>query len=148
MTPFELATRFAGVGELRGGEEHPLIQWWLSLCSGFGLHTPDETPWCSAFVNGICWELRLARSKLANARSWLDIGTVVQLADAVVGYDVVVLSRGSVLAAVDDRHAPGHVGFYAGREGTGVVVLAGNQGDKVSLQTFPAERILGIRRVQ
>ena len=52
ITLFELAQRYVGVGELKGGKDHPLIQWWLSLC-GFGMESPDETPWCSAFANGM-----------------------------------------------------------------------------------------------
>jgi len=149
VLPFDLAQRFAGIGELVGGEHHPLIQWWLSLC-GFGLHSPDETPWCSAFVNGICWELRLARSKSAAARSWLDVGQAVSLADAAVGWDIVVLKRGSVLASQpgpEVRSAPGHVGFYAGREGEKVLVLAGNQSNRVNVQAFPVEQLLGVRRI-
>ena len=74
ITPFQLAQRHVGhVFERAGDLDHPLIQWWLSLC-GYDLGVHDEVPWCSAFVNGIAWELRMTRSKSAAARSWLTVG--------------------------------------------------------------------------
>jgi uncharacterized protein (TIGR02594 family) len=152
MTLFELGQRYAEarIQEQPNSQEHPLIQWWLSLCR-MGLHAPDETPWCSAFVNGLCWELRLPRSRSASARSWLTVGQAVLLSQAAIG-DVVVLQRGhgsqpdaSVL------HAPGHVGLYAGRERRGaydvVHVLGGNQGDTISVEPFDVKRVLGVRRL-
>ena len=138
MTALDLAQRYVGVGEL-AGEDHPLIQWWHSLCS-LGNNQPDETPWCSSFVNGVAWELRLPRSKSAAARSWLAVGTVIPLSAAAPGWDVVVLSRGS-------DPASGHVGFYAGQDGTNVHVCGGNQGNAVSVASFPVDRVLGVRRL-
>lgn len=139
LTAFDLAQRFINTAEL-GKKDHPLIQWWLSLC-GFDTDTPDEVPWCSAFVNGIAWMLRLPRSKSALARSWLDVGTPVPLEDALPGSDVVVFWRGSPNAPT------GHVAFYAGRDGKNVLVLGGNQGDRVSIAPYPADRVLGVRRL-
>jgi uncharacterized protein (TIGR02594 family) len=152
MTPFELAQRYAGIGEFAGGKDHPLIQWWLSLC-GLGFESPDETPWCSAFVNGIAWELRLARSKSAAARSWLAVGTPVSFADAAVGFDVVIIKRDAnghdmmSQPGPEVLNAPGHVGFYAGREPGRVLLFAGNQGNRVSLASFSEQAVLGVRRI-
>lgn len=145
MTTFQLASRYIGIRELTKGE-HPLVQWWLSLC-GYDLDTPDETPWCSAFVNGIHWELRLPRTKSARARSWLQIGTPVVWGQERLG-DVVVLRRGDSTAGPDVIDAPGHVGFFAGREDGVVLVLGGNQGNQVSVARFHSNQVLGIRRVQ
>lgn len=145
MTPFDLAQRFVGeVKELPGEQaDHPLIQWWLSLC-GFGFQAHDEVAWCSAFVNGIAWELRLPRSKSAAARSWLDVGHAVGTFDAVPGYDVAVFKRGT-------NPAQGHVGFFAGLEvapgGTVVRLISGNTSNQVTMQTFPLADLLGIRRL-
>lgn len=147
MTPFDLAQRFVGeIKELAGKDDHPFIQWCLSLC-GFGSNEHDETPWCSAFVNVICWMLRVPRSKSALARSWLLIGKPITLAQAEPGYDVVVIKRAGDESGPDVINAPGHVGFFAGRESGEVIMLGGNQGDAVSLARFPVERILGIRRL-
>lgn len=154
VTPFELAQRHVGIKELAGNQHHPLIQWWLSLC-GFSTDTPDEVAWCSAFVNGMAWLCRCVRSKSAAARSWLLIGTPVQLTDARVGWDVVVLKRGSGNQPGPEvtSGAPGHVGFYAGVEvdnatqKVSVLVLGGNQGNAVSIARFPVENVLGVRRL-
>lgn len=141
LTAVDLAQRYVGIKELATAEKnHPLIQWWLSLC-GFSMDTPDEVPWCSAFVNGIAWELRLPRSKSAAARSWLNVGLPVLKRDAVVGFDVVVLWRGTIDAAT------GHVGFFMGWQDGQVQLLGGNQSNGVCIQGFPEERILGIRRL-
>lgn len=110
MTAFDLAQRFVGeVKEVPGVGHHPFVQW-CHLLVGLGADQPDETPWCSSFVNAIAWQLRLPRSKSAAARSWLDIGEEVSPTFASVGYDVVVLKRGT-------QSWQGHVGFYAGAIG-------------------------------
>ena len=150
ITAFSHAQRYVGqVFERDGDLDHPLIQWWLSLC-GFGLDAHDEIPWCSAFVNGIAWDLRLPRSKSAAARSWLTIGRAVPLDRARAAYDVVVLERGSgIQPGADVIEAPGHAGLYAGSEqgGQRVLVLAGNHATGVSVAPFPATRVLGVRRL-
>lgn len=150
ITAYELAQRYVGIRELAGQDDHPLIQWWLSLC-GLGAHEHDETPWCSAFLNGIAWELRLPRSKSAAARSWLAVGRPISsYREAVPGFDVVVLSRGAApQPGPEVLHAPGHVGLFAGMDDKTykVQLLAGNQGNAVSIAPFDPDRILGVRRL-
>lgn len=140
ITAVDLAQRYVGIRELATtGKNHPLIQWWLSLC-GFSMETPDEVPWCSAFINGIAWELRLPRSKSAAARSWLTVGTPVPDKDAIVGCDVVVLKR-------NNNPAQGHVGLFMGWNGASVQLLGGNQDNGVCVLDFPVARMLGVRRL-
>jgi len=147
VTAFQLAERYLGIQELPGDAEHPLIQWWLSLCR-LGFNAVDETPWCSAFVNGIAWELRQSRSYSAAARSWLAVGTPVRLFEGQAAQDVVILSRGpQPQPGPAVTAAPGHVGFFAGVEGGWIRVLGGNQGNAVSIAAFPVERLLGLRRI-
>ena len=109
------------------------------LC-GLGSDQPDEVPWCSSFVNAICWLLRLPRSKSAAARSWLGIGVAVNVFHARPG-DIIVLARGAPPS--------GHVGFYAGFDPVAqtVEVLGGNQSDAVSIAKFKMADVLGVRRV-
>jgi uncharacterized protein (TIGR02594 family) len=146
MTAFELASRYVGIHELASGD-HPLIQWWLSLC-GMPTDVKDETPWCSAFANGIAWELRLPRSKSAAARSWLAVGEVIGLEQARPENDVVILKRGQgQQPGPEVVRAQGHVGFFAGTHGDYVMVLAGNQGDAVSVKPFSVGLVLGVRRL-
>lgn len=147
ITAYDLAKRYVGVFERSDGD-HPLIQFWLSLC-GFSLDAHDEIAWCSAFVNGMAWELGLPRSSSAAARSWLKIGTPIPLAQAEPGFDVVILRRGEgAQPGPEVVAAPGHVGFYGGIVGDAVRVRGGNQANSVSDATFPMSRILGIRRLR
>jgi len=145
-TPFEIAQRLIGLKETFGKKHTPLIVAMAQLDAKWV--EDDETPWCSAFVNFICFLIGVPRSRSLAARSWLLVGTSVPLSDAQRGFDVVVLSRGkapqpgaSVIAA------PGHVGFYAGQTASTVELLGGNQGDGVTLASFPKDRILSIRRL-
>lgn len=142
MTPltnlYQVAARFLGTHEDPApGKNAPLIVWWLSLC---GLpQEPDETAWCSAFVNGVCFIANTARSQSAAARSWLTQGTIVPDIMLAGPGDIVVLQRGP---------APqGHVGFYDHHDATSVWVLGGNQGNAVSVAKFARADVLGIRRL-
>jgi uncharacterized protein (TIGR02594 family) len=148
VTAFDLAQRFVGeVKELPGAAHHPFVQWCHHLV-GLGHDQPDETAWCSSFANGVAWMLRLPRSKSARARSWLAVGTVIPLSFASPGYDVVVLKRGlGAQPGPDVLDAQGHVGFYAGHTESLVHVLGGNQANGVTIQAFPIEQLLGIRRL-
>ena len=139
ITAYDLAQRFVGLKEIPGKQDSPQILAMLKLDDEWP--EDDEVPWCSAFVNYIAWLLRLPRSKSLRARSWLEVGKPVGPGMSRVGFDVVVLSRGLPPA--------GHVGWYAGYEPEGkeVLVLAGNQGDSVSVRAFERSRILGIRRL-
>lgn len=145
-TLFEVAQRFIGIKETAGATSTPMVLAMLRLDASWV--EDDQTAWCSAFVNFVCFILGVARSRSLAARSWLLVGQSIPLTDARVGGDVVVLSRGSgKQPGADVITAPGHVGFYAGQDATNVLLLAGNQGDAVSIAPFPKSRILGIRRL-
>lgn len=135
--------RFLGVvKEVPGDLDHPLIQWWLSLC-GFDLQVHDEVAWCSAAVNGVAWDCNLPRSRSAAARSWLGQGKTISLAEAKQGNDVVIFWRGS------PQSATGHVALFSelSADGKQVHVLGGNQGDCISLAWYPVDRVVGVRRI-
>lgn len=148
VNAFILAQRYVGVREFSGAKDHPLVRWWFSLC-GMGFEQHDEVPWCSAFVNGIAWELSLPRSKSPAARSWLNVGERISLEDARPGWDVVVLSRGILpQPGLDVLAAPGHVGFFAGYADNSLVrILGGNQSDEVTIDTFSGARVLAVQRL-
>ena len=146
ITAFDLAQRFVGVRELPGDKDNPFVMAMLTLDQGWPQH--DEVPWCSAFVNFIAWMLRLPRSKSLGARSWLQVGTPVISSIATPRSDVIVVTRGANPAGPEVINAPGHVGFFAGWDNHGVAILGGNQGNSVGVAVFPAERILGVRRLE
>lgn len=142
-TMYGRAGKFLGVREIEGNEDHPLIQWWHSLCDLEGsLNTPDETAWCSAAMNGIAWDLDLPRSHSKAARSWLSVGTAVEIADAKpCENDLVIFWR------VVPTGWQGHVGIFCGTDGVNVIVRGGNQGDRFCDSRYPVAQILGFRRL-
>src|SRR3990167_7005888 len=99
----------------------------------------------------VAWCARVLRATLAAggydvqgatdmARSFLNIGEPVSRPQE---GDIVVLSRG------DPNSAYGHTGLFVGYDGDGnVQVLGGNTGDRVAIQSYPVDRVLGFRRPQ
>lgn len=142
ITAYQLAERFIGTKEVAGQIHNPQIMAMLTLDQKWP--EGDEVPWCSAFVNYICWLLRLPRSKSLRARSWLDVGTPVSLQSAEQGWDVVVLDR-------PPSPKYGHVGFFCVADFKDiydmVYLLGGNQSNQVSLVPYPIERVIGVRRL-
>lgn len=144
-TAFDIAQRFVGLKETGGTVDNPQILSMLKLDNAWPSH--DEVPWCSAFANYVAWLLRLPRSKDLRARSWLRVGKGITLAKAVPG-DIIVLKRGKGEQPGPEVYdAPGHVGFYAGRQGDLIEVLGGNQSDSVKISRYPAKNLLGVRRL-
>lgn len=148
VTAYDLQKVYLGLQEREGSEHHPLIQWWFELC-GLARETPDEVAWCSAFCQHAPYELGLQRSHSAAARSWLKVGRPVAIEDALKGFDVVVLKRGKGPQPGPEvtSGAPGHVGYFAGLDGLNVLLLGGNQANRVSIAPFPIADILGVRRL-
>jgi uncharacterized protein (TIGR02594 family) len=96
----------------------------------------DEVPWCSSFVNWAMGKAGIKGTNSAAARSWEKWG--VEDKPPKIG-SVAVLSRGS-------NPTLGHVGFFMGYvTGKKVSILGGNQGDCVSIDNFPASRVVTFR---
>ncbi len=150
LAPFSIARRFVGMKELAGAAHNPQIVAMLKLD-----HEPadsDEIPWCSGFANYCAWLAGYQRSKSLRARSWLRVGAPVDNPADIRAGDVVVLMRGGGRQPGPDViAAPGHVGFVAeapGASAARIRVLGGNQGDRVSVKSFPTSRVLGVRRLR
>ena len=143
---FDLAQRYAGIKEVGGSMDNPMILAMHRLDNEWPQN--DEVPWCSALMNYICWLARLPRSKSLMARSWLTVGKGITLEQAEPG-DVIILKRGTgEQPGPEVLKAPGHVGFYAGRFGEFIEVLGGNQSDTVKVSRYPVKRLLGVRRLE
>ncbi len=128
------AWRELGVREVAGARDNPRI---LAMFKDSGHETVvrDEVAWCAAFV-GACLERGGRRgSRSLMARSYLQWG---EDARELRTGSVAVLSRGS-------NPALGHVGFVVGEADDKVLLLGGNQGQEVSVQSFPKSRLLGVR---
>jgi uncharacterized protein (TIGR02594 family) len=141
LTAYAVASRFVGLHEIEGGAHHPLIQYGFLLC-GWHHDTPDEVPWCSAFMVVVAHVLGLSCPYSARARTWLTVGEPTDEPD--VGDTVVILWRGA-----RDDGSSGHVGLFAGFAPDGrVKVLGGNQQDEVNITPFPTRQVLGYRRLE
>lgn len=121
-----------GVAEIPGKDTAPAIRKWLIELKAWW--TDDETPWCATAVAH--W-MRQAGEELPlhwyRARAWLDWG--VPLVRATVGAVVVFAREGG-----------GHVGLVVGQDQRyRLLVLGGNQGDRVSIAPFPFDRVIGYR---
>jgi len=140
-TPYDLAQTHIGTKEIPGKADNPLIVRWLRMI--VASINSEETAWCSAFVNAMAREAGYEQSGKLNARSWLDVGTKVSLDKAKPG-DVVILWR----VARDSWE--GHVAFFVKQDTTtaSLRLLGGNQGDSVSISSYSAKQLLGIRRLR
>jgi uncharacterized protein (TIGR02594 family) len=141
LTTLDVAKRYLGVEEDTGPGSNPMVLGWLRQVQSWP--SSDAVPWCAAFVHHVAWVLGLPtppKARALSARSWLSVGEDVPLHEARPG-DVVVLRRGAPPA--------GHVGFFAGlgaMPGT-IRLIGGNQGDSVSTASYPANAVLGVRRL-
>jgi uncharacterized protein (TIGR02594 family) len=125
------ARSYLGQKEIKGRRHNPqILKWWTLIHAGF---TDDETPWCAGFVGGVLESCGIKSSRSAAARSYLKWGKAISTP---IAGCVTVFSRGA---------ANGHVAFFLERTASGIKVLGGNQGDGVSIATYPASRLLGYR---
>ena len=131
-----LARGHVGMREVPGpAHNQAIVDWWRDMGAPF---RDDETPWGGAFMDHILrssGEETVATGQVA--RKWLNLP--VKLDAPAVGC-VVVLWRDS------PSSWQGHVGFLVGKTEAGdLLLLAGNQSDAVSIEAFPASRVLGYR---
>lgn len=120
-----------GLQETPGKATTPYIRRWLIELGAWW--TDDETPWCGVACAAWLKDSGLEIPKhYYRARAWLDWGRPMH---AVPGA-VIVFERG----------AGGHVGLIVGvDQADRLLVLGGNQGNRVSIAPFTRSRILGIR---
>ena len=126
------AEKYIGVREIPGARhESKILGWWKAIRRG-GIKS-DEVPWCAAFVGGCLEAVGIVSSRYESAKSYLTWG--IALSYPVPGCIVVFIRTGG-----------GHVVFVAGTEEKGrLMVLGGNQGDKVSVAPFDRARVTGYR---
>lgn len=129
----DVAKAFLGANE---GRDAGALSAFIKKSTGVTLD-PRQTAWCAAYVNAVLGSQGIEGTGSLAARSFLEFGDKI---DAPEKGDVVVLSRGA-------DPSKGHVGFFMGYDETGnVKVLAGNQGNGVSVASFDKGKVLGFRR--
>lgn len=126
-----------GTKEIPGNEHNPEVLKYFTAADGPGSPS-DETAWCSAFVNWCAMVSGLERTKKLNARSWLNIGDVV---NKPIPGDIVIFWR------VDPNGWQGHVGIYIGETTNEIFVLGGNQNNQVNVSKYSKGMLLGFRRL-
>lgn len=122
-----------GVKEISGSKSNARINTYLA---SVGVEPDDETAWCSAFVNWVMERSGHAGTGSARARSWQDYGK-----------DAGEPARGAIVVFWRDspQSWKGHVGFVIGVSGDEVLVLGGNQDNRVCYKSYPRERVLAWR---
>lgn len=126
------AKRNMGVAEIPGAPSNPdIIQYWVDIRrSGI---TSDSVPWCAAFVGAMLERVGIQSTRFEGARSYSSFGKSL---DKPAYGCIAVFSRG----------VGGHVGFVIGEDTSGkLIVLGGNQSDKVKVSAFAKSRVVAYR---
>ena len=139
MTPYDIAKTFVGTREVPGTKSNPEIIAMFRAVGHEWVEDDSLTAWCAAFVGACIERAGLRSTRRLNARSYLDWGVPIDLADAQEG-DVVIFTRG------DPSGWQGHVGFFVRTVGASIEVLGGNQADAVNVKRYAKARLLGVRR--
>ena len=130
----ELAWADLGVAEAPGAANNPRVVRYYAD-AGHPEVREDEVAWCAAFVGACLERAGIGSTRSLMARSYLGWGEAL---DEPRTGAIAILSRGG-------DPSLGHVGFLVGQTADDVVLLAGNQGDAVSVQAFERSRLLGLR---
>lgn len=137
MTPYDIAKSYIGLTEGPGPENNPVIlEMYATVGQDWVEH--DSVAWCAAFVGHCLEQAGIRSTRKLTARSYLDWGVPVDIADAKPG-DIGVIPRGS-------SSWQGHVFFVDRIEGGWIWGLGGNQSDAVNVRRYPSSKLLGIRR--
>lgn len=128
-----------GIKENPGGADNPRIVKYHSTTKGGA--APDETAWCSSFVNYCVEQAGLKGTDSKWAMSWHDTGWGDDVTGAPAVGDIVVLKRrkggpgGEILG--------GHVGFYLSEANGKISLLGGNQSNAISVAAYPRDGMSG-----
>ena len=131
----DLARAELGTKELAGNQDNPEILGYYKS-AGHPEIKHDETAWCAGFACAMLERSGYASPKTLSARDFMRWGKKL---DKPKPGCIAVFTRG------DPRSYQGHVGFWLGEDEKGIQLLAGNQGDAVSVAYESKARLLGYR---
>jgi len=135
----QTAIKYIGIKE----GDNPIIEHWINKTMGLDPNSGAidvTTPWCAIFMSQVLIESGIEFKRVAGARKFLEFGKPIELADIELG-DVVVLTRGF-------NPAQGHVGVFVGFHKGDILLLGGNQINKVGINGFEISRVVGVRRFE
>ena len=132
------ARQYIGLQEVKGTKHNPTIIQMLNEMGSFSNEAKvwwrdDDTPWCGLFVGYVLGKSdRFVVKEWYRAKEWAS-PLMTKLSTPAYG-SIAVLSR----------QGGGHVGFVVGTDAQGnIMLLGGNQGDKVQISPFKPDRIEG-----
>lgn len=133
------ARKHIGTSEIVGKQHNPILLGWLKDMGKYSKEskawwTDDETPWCGLFVGHVLGTSgRFVVSNWFRAGAWADGVNMTKLVKPAYGCIVTFTRKGG-----------GHVGFVVGKDKAGnLLVLGGNQGNRVSIAAFSPSRTTG-----
>lgn len=131
---YRRARQELGVSEVPGAQHNRRIVEYFAL-AGHPNIADDETHWCSAFASAVFELEGIPSARTLWARNWARWGIPLRVPQ--IGA-VCVFTRGE----------GGHVGFFAGEyspDGSKVLILGGNQSNKVCYAWYPVDRLIAVR---
>jgi len=133
----QVALSYLGTKEAPGSANNPLVVDMFKLAEHPQI-TADSVPWCAAFIAACLKKAgtpnEVARSLRLWAAAYAQIGSPLPIQKPVWGS-----------IGVKTRHGGGHVGFVVAANKDRIWLLGGNQGDKVSIASFPREAFTAFR---
>lgn len=145
-----LAMEELGVTEIAGPEDNSRIIEYSHSINHKWVTSDSTVPWCGFFVGFLAHKLGFDLPKLPGlAKDWLNTqnyksGRILTNNNKPTpGNDLAVFHRG------DPTSKFGHIAVYLGHSNDGkeVFVIGGNQGNKVSIASYPASRLAGFVRL-
>ena len=133
-----IALHEIGQREVTGSGDNPrIVEYHRSTRLDLDLAQHDETHWCSSFANWCVERSGYAGTDSAAAVSWLSWGKPLKKP-----------RRGCI--TVLSRKGGHHVGFFVrsdrpSAESAQLLLLGGNQGDAVSIDSYDLGRVIGYR---
>lgn len=131
----EIARTDLGVDEIAGPKANPRIMAYYKAANA-NWAKDDAVPWCGAAM--AAWVTAggyTVPAEAARARAWLDWGVPIEQPKKGA---IAVLRRGA-----DEKS--GHVTLFLEDRGDRILCLGGNQGDAVSITSYPKRDLLGYR---
>jgi uncharacterized protein (TIGR02594 family) len=130
----EWAKKYLGVTETPGKASNPVVEEFFALAGFKGLK--DDVPWCAGFVAAMLKKAGLPNEVEPKMRLWA-------ASYARCGQKLNGPAWGAI--GVKTRNGGGHVGFVVAASKDRVWLLGGNQGDKVSIASFPRSSFTAFR---
>lgn len=129
------ARKYIGQSEIPGPRSNSwILNLWVTIAPWLGRADDSAVSWCGAYIR-----LCLHACKLTYPKEWYRAKSYLELPVKLdqPAYGCIV---------VFDRAGGGHVGFVVGKDRfNNLMVLGGNQGDRVCIRPFSRDRVVGYR---